>query len=97
MTHDDGTPMSTDNDFCWNNGQPSIFLQDSFFNKSATNQRSSIQAVAKARAENRDTSTIYGVSKKADAMVYEFKKLMFSVHIATREESDRTQSIRNRK
>ena len=94
MTHNDGTPMSTDNDFYWNTGQPSIFCQDPYFNKALVNSQSATQTIQKARQEGQDKSTFYGLSRKADNMVYQFK-LMFSTPIISREEQDKTRSIRN--
>lgn len=96
MTWEDGTPMSTHTDFFWRTGQPSIFLKE--FQRGGINQLTATQTVQRLRAEGRDNSTLYGVSKKADALVFDFKKQMasaFNVHVATREESDKTNAIRN--
>lgn len=82
------------NDFDWQDGRPSIFLQDPWFNKAAKNGLIATQAIAKARAENRDVSTLYGLSRRSDELVYTFK-LSFNTPIMSKEESDRTQSIRN--
>jgi len=82
------------NDFDWKTGEPSIFLQDPYFNRSLKARQAATKAVKEAREQNKDNSTLYGMSKKADAMVYQFK-LSMNTPIMSREESDRTISIRN--
>ena len=98
MQWEDGTPRSTGNAFDWNTGEPTVFLKE--FQRGGINQATATQTIKRLREEGKDNSTLYGLSKKADGLVYQFKKQMasaFNVHIATREESDRTNSIRNRK
>lgn len=60
--------------FHWQTGEPTVFVKDPAFNKNARTGLIATQAVERMRAQNIDNSTIYGMSEKADAMVYLFKK-----------------------
>lgn len=92
---DTDEPLSTNNVFHWRTGEPTVFMKDPAFNRYAKTGQIATEAVEKMRADNRDNSTLYGMSAKADALVYQFKINNFNVHIASREESDRTISIRH--
>lgn len=82
--------------FEWDTKEPTVFAKDPAFNKYAKTGRIATESVERMRAKNIDNSTLHGMSKKADAMVYDFKaQSNFNTPIMSREESDRTLSIRN--
>lgn len=60
--------------FHWDTKEPTVFAKDPRFNKYALTSHRSTEAVEALRAEGRDNSTLYGLSEKADAMVYLFKQ-----------------------
>ena len=74
MNWEDGTPKSTDNDFHYRDGRPSIFSTDPIFSKYAEVGQRATEVIEKQRSEGVDNSTLHGISAKADAMVYLFKK-----------------------
>jgi hypothetical protein len=60
--------------FEWNTKEPTVFAKGPAFNKYAKTGHIATESVERMREEGRDNSTIPGLSEKADAMVYLFKK-----------------------
>lgn len=87
-------PVSRHTGFHWNDGTPSIFLQDPRFNKYAKTGHMATEAVEAMRAEGRDVSTIYGLSDKADALVAAFKRNNISFDPEPQQSADKTQRIK---
>lgn len=60
--------------FHWQTGEPTVFAKDPAFNKYAKTGHIATESVERMRAENRDNSTIPGLSPKADELVAYFKQ-----------------------
>lgn len=74
MNWEDGTPKSTGNDFHYHDGRPSIFSTDPTFSKYADVGQRATDVIEKQRSEGKEVAALHGLSVKADAMVYLFKK-----------------------
>jgi len=87
-------PISRNTGFFWQDGRPSIFLNDPRFNKNAKTSQCATEAVETQRAEGRDNSTIYGLSPKADDLVSQFKRNNISFDPEPQQSADKTQRIK---
>lgn len=92
-TWPDGTPKSTDNAFNWKTGNPSIFMQDPYWNKSLQASLVSSENVRRARSSDNDRTILWGLSKKADELVTGYRRKQISINKRTDEDIDKTRKI----